>query len=100
MKLGGESRLRDIKEFTTNQKFSVVVEFRISNINLNTYFNTYFNMARRKTENENIRKLAKIGDKSIGLTLPIEMIRKLNWREKQKVVVKMKGKSIIIRDWK
>lgn len=57
-------------------------------------------MARRKTENENIRKLTKIGDKSVGLTLPIEMIRKLNWREKQKVVVKMKGKSIIIRDWK
>jgi len=100
MKLGGESRLRDIKEFTTNQKFSVVVEFRISNINLNTYFNTYFNMARRKTENENIRKLTKIGDRSIGLTLPVEMIRKLKWREKQKVVVKMKGKSIIIRDWK
>ena len=57
-------------------------------------------MARRKTENENIRKLTKIGDKSVGLTLPIEMIRKLKWREKQKVVVKMKGKSIIIRDWK
>jgi len=57
-------------------------------------------MARRKTESENIRKLTKIGDRSVGLTLPIEMIRKLNWREKQKVVVKMKGKSIIIRDWK
>jgi len=57
-------------------------------------------MARRKAENENIRKLTKIGDKSVGLTLPIEMIRKLKWREKQKVVVKMKGKSIIIRDWK
>jgi len=57
-------------------------------------------MARRKTENENIRKLTKIGDKSVGLTLPIEMIRKLKWREKQKVVVKMKGKSIIIKDWK
>ena len=57
-------------------------------------------MARRKTENENIRKLTKIGDRSIGLTLPVEMIRKLKWREKQKVVVKMKGKSIIIRDWK
>ena len=57
-------------------------------------------MARRKAENENIRKLAKIGDRSVGLTLPVEMIRKLKWREKQKVVVKMKGKSIIIRDWK
>lgn len=31
-------------------------------------------MARRKTENENIRKLTKIGDKSVGLTLPVEML--------------------------
>ncbi|MDD5071452.1 MAG: AbrB/MazE/SpoVT family DNA-binding domain-containing protein [Patescibacteria group bacterium] len=57
-------------------------------------------MARRKTENENIRKLTKIGDKSVGLTLPIEMIRKLNWREKQKVIVKKRGKGILITDWK
>lgn len=57
-------------------------------------------MARRKTENENIRKLTKIGDKSIGLTLPVEMLRKLKWKEKQKVVVKMKGKSLITKDWK
>ena len=54
----------------------------------------------RKAEDENIRKLTKIGNKSIGLTLPIEIVRELKWREKQKVVVKMKGKSIIIRDWK
>ena len=57
-------------------------------------------MARRKLENKNIRKLTKIGNKSIGLTLPIEIVRELKWREKQKVVVKKRGKSIIISDWK
>ncbi|MBU4601110.1 hypothetical protein KKE88_03630 [Patescibacteria group bacterium] len=57
-------------------------------------------MARRKLENNNIRKLSRIGNKSIGLTLPIEIVRELKWREKQKVVVKKRGKGIIITDWK
>ena len=57
-------------------------------------------MARRKLENKNIRKLTRIGNKSIGLTLPIDIARALKWRVKQKVVVKKRGKSIIIKDWK
>lgn len=56
-------------------------------------------MVIRKLEDKNIRKILKNGD-SYAVTIPIEMINKLNWREKQKVVVKMKGKSIIVRDWK
>ncbi len=57
------------------------------------------NMAIRKLEDKNIRKILKSGD-SYAITIPIEMINKLKWKEKQKVVVKMKGKNIIIRDWK
>ena len=57
-------------------------------------------MARRKLNEKNVRKLAKIGDKSVGLTLPIDIVRELKWKVKQKVVVKKRGKSIIIRDWK
>jgi len=56
-------------------------------------------MAIRKLEEKNIRKILKSGD-SYAITIPIEMLDKLKWREKQKVVVKMKGKSIIIKDWK
>mgnify|MGYP001619938502 FL=1 len=56
-------------------------------------------MAIRKLEDKNVRKILKSGD-SYAVTIPIEMLDKLKWREKQKVVVKMKGKSIIIRDWK
>jgi len=36
---------------------------------------------------------------SIGLTLPIEIVEKLKWKEKQKVVVSLRRKHIIIKDW-
>jgi len=54
---------------------------------------------RRKLTDKNIRKILKSGD-SYAVTIPIEMMKELKWKEKQKVVVKMKGKSIIIKDWK
>lgn len=58
-------------------------------------------MSRRKINERNIRKLIKIGNSnSISLTLPIEEIRELKWRAKQKVVVRRSGKKIIIEDWK
>jgi antitoxin component of MazEF toxin-antitoxin module len=57
-------------------------------------------MSRRRLEKNNIRKLGRIGNHSIGLTLPIEIVRELKWREKQKVVVKKRGKGILIVDWK
>jgi len=57
-------------------------------------------MARRKLNERNIRKITKMGGgKSFGITLPIEMIRKLKWRERQKVVVKLRGKKITVEDW-
>lgn len=61
------------------------------------YVNT---MGTTKTGKENVRKLTKLGKKSFGLTLPIEIIRKLGWREKQKVKTKLKRRKIIIEDWK
>ena len=57
-------------------------------------------MARRKLANKNVRKLARMGGRSIGLTLPIEILRQLKWREKQKVIVRKRGKGILISDWK
>ncbi len=56
-------------------------------------------MAVRKLSEKNVRKIIKSGD-SYAVTLPIEMVDALNWREKQKVVVKKKGQSVIITDWK
>jgi len=58
-------------------------------------------MARRKIEERNIRKLTKVsGGASFAITLPIEMVRELKWRERQKLVVKLRGKKITIEDWK
>ncbi|MFC1608664.1 hypothetical protein ACFL2R_00200 [Patescibacteria group bacterium] len=57
-------------------------------------------MSRRKTEDKNIRKLVKSGNGSIGLTLPIEEVRDLGWREKQKVVVKRVRGGLLIKDWR
>lgn len=50
--------------------------------------------------NKNLRKLTKLGGHSLGLTLPIDLVRELNWKERQKVVVKKVGKKIIVEDWK
>lgn len=57
-------------------------------------------MARRKLSENNIRKLTKSGNGSIGLTLPIEAVRELGWKEKQKVVVKRIKGGLVIRDYR
>ncbi|MDR3583421.1 MAG: hypothetical protein P4L62_03625 [Candidatus Pacebacteria bacterium] len=54
----------------------------------------------RKIEEQNVRKLTKTGRQSICVTVPIEMIRDLGWREKQKVVVKRISGGLQIKDWR
>jgi len=57
-------------------------------------------MARRKLSQMNIRKLTRVGGgKSFCITIPISFIRKLKWRERQKLVVKLRGSKITIEDW-
>jgi len=55
-------------------------------------------MSRRNTYDKNTRKLTKLGD-SYALTLPIDIVRELGWRENQKVIVKKRGKGMVIVDW-
>jgi bifunctional DNA-binding transcriptional regulator/antitoxin component of YhaV-PrlF toxin-antitoxin module len=58
-------------------------------------------MTRRRIEQRNIRSLTKVAKgSSYSVTIPIEYIRKLKWREKQKLEVKSYQDRIIIRDWK
>lgn len=57
-------------------------------------------MPTRKLEERNIRKLTKVGEKSLAVTIPIEIIRELRWREKQKVVVKRVRGGVEIKDWR
>ncbi len=56
-------------------------------------------MARRKLKDRNIRKLLKNSGGSIQVTLPIELVRELKWRNKQKVIIVKKGSTLIIKDW-
>jgi antitoxin component of MazEF toxin-antitoxin module len=50
---------------------------------------------------KNIRSLTKVsGGSSYGITIPIEYIRKLKWKNKQKLDVRLSQDRIIIRDWK
>ncbi len=55
----------------------------------------------RNLSEKNIRKLTKTGKgKTLGITLPIEIVQKLGWKEHQKVVVALKGRTISVIDWK
>lgn len=58
---------------------------------------------RRKIEEHNVRKITKVaGGASYAVTLPIDVIRRWGWRDKQKVVIETdeKTQTIKIKDWK
>ena len=53
----------------------------------------------RKKKDRSIRKIQQSRG-SYYITVPIDLIRELDWRERQKVVVKKRGKGLSIVDWK
>ncbi|OGG43215.1 hypothetical protein A2841_03550 [Candidatus Kaiserbacteria bacterium RIFCSPHIGHO2_01_FULL_48_10] len=56
---------------------------------------------RRKVGKENIRSLSKVSSgKSYAITLPKDLLRALGWKERQKLIVSVKRKRLIVRDWK
>lgn len=57
-------------------------------------------MASQKYRNRNIRKILKLGRGALAITVPVEFAKKLNWKEKQKVVVKKIHGGIQVKDWK
>ncbi|MDZ7786263.1 MAG: AbrB/MazE/SpoVT family DNA-binding domain-containing protein [Candidatus Saccharibacteria bacterium] len=58
-------------------------------------------MSRQDLGEENIRKIQKTGreGESYMVTIPKEIMNKLSWREHQKVVVELDGKTVKITDW-
>jgi len=57
-------------------------------------------MAKRKTNKEQIRIIQQ-SKGGYHVSIPIDIIRSLNWKERQKVVVKKYGKDkVLITDWK
>ena len=56
-------------------------------------------MAIRKLKNKDIRNIQK-NQKTYYITLPVEAVQELGWKERQKVVVKKKGRGLTVKDWK
>lgn len=56
-------------------------------------------MTTRKEKDKNIRKLTRVGKTSISVTIPVEMVKALKWKERQKVILSLRGKKITIEDW-
>jgi antitoxin component of MazEF toxin-antitoxin module len=46
-----------------------------------------------------VRKLSKVGKYSYAVTIPKDLIKKLGWKERQKLVVKLSGRGLNIKDW-
>ena len=58
-------------------------------------------MGRRAIEERTIRKLTRTGGgKAVSVTIPIEYVRALGWKDRQKVVVRKVGKRLVVEDWK
>jgi len=52
-----------------------------------------------KLKNKNIRKITRVGGTSLAVTIPVEIIHALGWKEKQRVVVRRIKGGIVIRDY-
>ena len=47
-----------------------------------------------------VRKLQKVSAVTITVSLPITLVRKLKWREGQRVVVTQSGNKLVVEDFK
>ncbi|MBL7130055.1 MAG: hypothetical protein ISS45_01400 [Candidatus Omnitrophica bacterium] len=47
-----------------------------------------------------IRKINRTAKRSYSVIIPMGFIKKLKWKERQKIVLILRGKKIIIEDWK
>ncbi len=56
-------------------------------------------MGMRTLENQTVRTISQNNSGTYAVTLPIAIVRHLGWRKGQKIVVKRRGKKIIIEDW-
>jgi antitoxin component of MazEF toxin-antitoxin module len=47
-----------------------------------------------------IRKVTRVGKRSLSIVIPSDIVDELNIRERQKLVLRRAGKRIVIEDWK
>lgn len=53
----------------------------------------------KKYTHKNIHKITKTGRGSYYVVIPRQLMRDLEWRERQKVVIKKVGKGLTVKDW-
>lgn len=53
-----------------------------------------------KLIDKNIRKITRVGKGSLAITLPLDYVAQLGWREKQKVTIKKVKGGLLIRDFR
>lgn len=46
------------------------------------------------------RKITRVGKRSLSIVIPAEIVAELDIRERQKMVLSIEGKKIIIKDWR
>jgi len=49
---------------------------------------------------KHIRKVTRVGKRSLSVVIPADIARGLGIRERQKLFVRRSGQKIIIEDWK
>jgi len=54
----------------------------------------------REKKNTYIRKVTRVGLRSLSIIIPSEIVHELKIRERQKLVIKRTAKKIVIEDWK
>jgi bifunctional DNA-binding transcriptional regulator/antitoxin component of YhaV-PrlF toxin-antitoxin module len=53
-----------------------------------------------KLKDKNTRKITRVGKTSLAVTIPIEIVRDLGWREKQRVKIKRIKGGFTVRDYR
>jgi len=56
-------------------------------------------MSDKNYKERNIRKITRNGT-SHSVSIPVEFLKKLDWKERQKVVIKKIRGGVVIKDWK
>ncbi len=47
-----------------------------------------------------IRKVTRVGKRSLSVVIPSDIVDELNIKERQKMNIRRSGKKIIIEDWR
>lgn len=47
-----------------------------------------------------VRKVTRVGKRSLSIVIPMEIVKELGIKERQKMTFKVERKKIIISDWK